>query len=87
MLVQIELTPAQAQALAKLEKETGESLSSLIDRALEQYLQYKAEEAELLADIEQARADIAAGRVHSSAEVMASAMAAITRAKARKSAK
>ena len=48
------------------------------------HLQYKAE---LLEVIEEDRTDVAAGRVHSSAEMMANAMAAIARAKARKAAK
>lgn len=48
------------------------------------HLQYKAK---LLAVIGGDRTDVAAGRVHSSAEMMASVMAAIARAKARKAAK
>ena len=35
MLVQIELTPAQTQALTKLEKEAGESRSALPSKALD----------------------------------------------------
>lgn len=44
------------------------------------HLQYKAK---LLAVIEEDRTDVAAERVHSSAEMMASVMAAIARAKAK----
>ena len=35
MLVQIELTPAQTQALTKLEKEAGESHSALPSKELD----------------------------------------------------
>ena len=35
MLIQIELTPAQTQALTKLEKEAGESRSALPSKALD----------------------------------------------------
>lgn len=86
MLAQIELTPARAEALARLEQSTGENQSVHLGRAVEQYLQSKAYEAELLVAIEQGRADFSAGRIYSSAEVMASAMTAITEAK-RKTAK
>lgn len=86
MLTQIELTPDRAKALAHLEQITGEKQAVHLGRAVEQYLQSKADESELLAAIEQGRADFAAGRVCSSAEVMASAMFAIAEAK-RKSAK
>lgn len=84
MLAQIELTQVGAEALAQLEQSTGESRTVLIDRALEQYLQSKEEEAELLASIEQGRADFLAGRVHSSAEMMASVMATIAETKHKK---
>lgn len=87
MLAQFELTQRHAEALAKLEQDTGESQAALLARALDNYIERKREEAELLADIEQGRADIAAGRVHTSAEVMAAAMAAIADAKKRKAAK
>lgn len=81
MLAQLELTPARAEALARLEQQTGEKQAVHLGRAVAQYLQRKADEAELLAAIEQGRADFTAGRVCSSAEVMAAAMGAITEAK------
>ena len=84
MLATIELTPRRAEALAQLERDTGENQAALLARALDSYIERKREESELLADIEQGRADIAAGRVHTSAEVMAAAMAAIAKAKQRK---
>lgn len=84
MLAQFELTPARAEALAKLEKDTGESRSALLNKALDNLIEQRREFEELAAEVEQAQADFEAGRVHSSAEVMANAMAAIARAKARK---
>lgn len=84
MLATIKLTPRRAEALAQLERDTGENQAAHLARALDSYLERKQAESELLADIEQGRADIAAGRVHTSAEVMAAAMTAIAQAKQRK---
>lgn len=86
MLAHIELTPARAEALEQLEKSTGEKQSVLLNRALDNFLAQQKEYMELCADVAQAEADIAAGRVHTSAEVMANAMAAIAQVKARKEA-
>lgn len=62
MLAQIELTPARAEALARLEQATGESRSALIGRALDNLIEQQKEFEELAASVENGRADIAAGR-------------------------
>lgn len=77
MLAQLELTPARAEALAQLEKATGESRSALLGRALDGFFEREREYAELAAEVAQAEAEIDAGDSYTSAEVMAKAMAAI----------
>ncbi|MDO5058628.1 MAG: hypothetical protein Q4D82_01645 [Neisseria sp.] len=71
MLAQIELTPARAEALAQLEKATGESRSALLIRALDSFIEQQREYEELRASVERGRADIAAGRCYSHEEAMA----------------
>lgn len=87
MLAQIELTPARAEALAQLEKSTGESRAALLGRALDGFFEREREYAELAAEVAQAEAEIDAGRSYTSAEVMANAMAAIAKVQARKAGK
>lgn len=84
MLTQIELTPARAEALEKLEQATGESKSALISKTLDHFIELHREYAELAAEVEQARAEIEAGQSFSSAEITASAMSAISKVKTRK---
>lgn len=86
MLAQIELTKDRSEALTQLEKLTGENRSTLIGRALDAFLEQQREYVELSNEIEQARNEIASGICHSSAEVMANAMVAISKVKSRKSA-
>lgn len=70
MQAQIELTPARAEALARLEKSTGESRTVLLGRALDDWLEQQQELEELKASVERGRADIAAGRCYSHEEAM-----------------
>lgn len=70
MLAQLELTPARAEALAQLEKSTGESRSSLLIRALDNLLEQQREFEELRASVERGRSDIAAGRCYSHEQAM-----------------
>lgn len=84
MLALIELTSHHAAALTALEKATGKKQADLLINALDNYIEQQQEYAELAAEVAQADADFAAGRVYSSAEVMANAMAAITKVQERK---
>lgn len=70
MQAQIELTPARAEALARLEKSTGESRTVLLGRALDDWLEQQQELEELKASVERGRTDIAAGRCYSHEEAM-----------------
>lgn len=87
MLASIELTPHHAEALADLERTTGKKQADLLVHALENYIEQQREYAELAAEVSRADADFAAGRVYSSAEVMANAMSAIAKVRERKAAK
>lgn len=69
-LAQIELTPAYAEALTRLEQITGESGSVLLGRALDNLVAQQREFEELRASVERGRADIAAGRCCSHEEAM-----------------
>ncbi|WP_049262033.1 hypothetical protein [Neisseria bacilliformis] len=80
MLEQIDLTPKHIAALVRMERDTGASRAELVGRALDHYIARQNEEAELLAAIAQGREDAAAGRVHTSKQVMAAAIAAIDEA-------
>lgn len=62
MQAQIELTPARAEALARLEKATGESRTVLIGRALDSYLEQCNYDAWANAKIQRGIDDIEAGR-------------------------
>lgn len=68
MLAQIELTPAHAETLARLEKSTWESRTVLLGRALDDWLEQELEEFK--ASVERGRSDIAAGRCYSHEEAM-----------------
>lgn len=83
MFASIELTPRHAEALADLERTTGKKQADLIVHALENYIEQQQEYAELVAEVARADADFAAGRVYSSAEVMANAMSAIAKVRER----
>lgn len=87
MIASIELTPRHAAALSDLEKATGKKQAELLVTALDNYIEQQQEYAELAEEVARADADFAAGRVYSSAEVMANAMAAITKVRERKIAK
>ena len=77
----IELSLAYAEALAQLEKLTGKTQSTLVNQALTSFLEQQKEFIELCADVAQAEADIAAGKVYTSVEVMANAMSVIAQTK------
>lgn len=62
MLAQIELTPARAEALARLEQSTGESRSVLLGRALDNDLEQCDYDAWANAKIQRGIDDIQAGR-------------------------
>lgn len=64
MLAQIELTPARAEALARLEQSTGENRSVLLARALDSLIEQQQELEDLTASVARGRADIAAGRCY-----------------------
>ncbi|STZ77325.1 hypothetical protein [Bergeriella denitrificans] len=70
MLAQIELNPSRAAALAQLERETGESQSSLLLKMFDSYIEQKREYDELAAAVARGRADIAAGRFTSHDEAI-----------------
>lgn len=77
MFAQIELTPAHAEILARLEQSTGENRSVLLGRALDDWLEQQQELEELKASVERARADIAAGRCYSHEEAMSGIRSAL----------
>lgn len=84
MLAQIELTATHTAALTQLEQSTGESRSALLTRAVNDLIERYEYDTWLEHKIQRGFDDFNAGRIHTTAEVMAAAMSAIADVQAKK---